>query len=120
MAKPSVKLVQKKDWKLQLCSTAGIILSIPAFLMLIIAIPMTAYALYLNIVNKHEKEEKTKKVIATLFLLVFLIVGVVATVWVFFHKPDLFCTLLILNIVLSILSMIFTFPKKDRTKKNEN
>lgn len=120
MAKPSMKLVQKKDWKLEMCSTAGIILvGIPAFLMLIVAIPMTVYALYLNIVNKHEKKEKTKKVTATLLLLIFLIVGVVATVWCFFYRPDLFCTLLILNIILSIVSMIDFHVAKKREERNK-
>ena len=113
MSKHTKPIQHKKDWKLTLCNTAGIIMTVPTFLLLVISIPMTVYALYLNIVDEHEKEQKTKKVLVTLFVLLFLIAGLSALVWAFFYKPDLYCALLFINIILSIVSLI-TLPKKDR------
>ena len=109
---------QKKDWKLKLCSDIGMILTIPTLLFLLVLIPMTAQALYQHITTDREKEKRTKNIVISLFVLLFLIAGVVALVWVFFYKPDLYCYLLILNILLSSVSSVLTFPNKDRTKTN--
>lgn len=104
----------KSMWRL--CSTIGMIVTIPTFLFLLFLIPMTAQALSQHMTTKDGKEKRTKNIVISLFVLLFLIAGIVALVWAFFYKPDLYCYFLFITILLSIVSSVIMFPKKDRTK----